>query len=558
MRKTLTKKKGKKKVKVKVKVITKGKGNPSTYENRASNKATTEGGQYYYDEEAANRAVEFFHEYLRHSKGEWAGQPLILEEWQQEEIIKPLFGWKETKSGYRRYRTCWVEVPRKNGKSTLGGGVANYLLAADGEPGAEVYSAAADREQASIVFNAAKSMVDASPALTQRLKVLRGIIMGANDPSVYYKVISSDAFRQHGLNAHGVLFDEVHTQPNRELWDVLTTSTGSRRQPLVFAITTAGSDTDSICYELHEYARQIKEGLIKDSTWLVVMHGAREEEDWTDPKVWKRANPNLGISIKEDYIRQKCEEAKRMPTYENSFRRLHLNQWTSQVTRWIPMRDWDACNAPVIPGQLEGQECWAGLDLSSTTDITALILGFPVGRRVIVLPFFWIPEDNLKVKGGENRASYEAWVRDGYLLTTPGNTIDTDFILKKLDDLNKLYKIKELAFDRWGAAHVSNQMQSKGMNTVQFGQGYKDMSAPCKKLEEHVLSHTLEHGGHPVLRWMADNVVVNMDPAGNLKTNKKESKKKIDGIVALIMSLGRVSASEGKESIYAKRGILTI
>lgn len=517
---------------------------------------TSHNGKYWYDEKAAEHAVSFFEEYLRHSKGEWAGQPLILEPWQRDEIIRPLFGWKR-KDGTRRYRTCWVEVPRKNGKSTLAGGIALYLLRADREPGSEVYSAAADKEQAGIVFRAAASMVESSPELSKRLKPYRRVIVDPKDSTKFYKILSADAFRQHGLNAHGVIFDEVHAQPTRDLWDVLTTATGSRRQPLTFAITTAGTDQESICWELHEYARQVKEGIIVDESLLVVMYGADPEEDWTDEAVWAKANPNLGVSIKLDYLREHCEKAKRLPSYENTFRRLHLNQWTSQLTRWIPMREWDLCIGEVSAADLEGWECYAGLDLSSTTDVTALVLVFRKGKKVKVLPYFWIPEENVTEKAKLGSVKYDVWVKQGHIFTTEGNAIDHDAVILKIKELMKVYNIKELAFDRWGAAQIVTGLQKLGIEVVQFGQGYASMSAPSKMLETLVLSHDLEHGGHPVLRWMADNVVARQDPAGNLKPDKEKSKKKIDGVVALIMAIGRAFAQDAG-SVYAERGFVAL
>ncbi|HOX23564.1 MAG TPA: terminase large subunit, partial [Elusimicrobiales bacterium] len=466
--------------------------------------------------------------YLTHVKGEWAGMPFKLERWQRE-IVRTLFGWKRP-NGTRRYRTCYIEIPRKNGKSSLCAGLALYLLMADREPSAEVYSAAADREQASIIFDIAKSMVAVSNELNIRLKVFRKAI-AYNKAMSSYKVLSADAYTKHGLNAHGIIFDELHAQPNRELWDVLATSTGARTQPLTVAITTAGFDRNSICWELHEYARRIKEGVIEDDSFLPVIYAAEEGDDWRDPNTWRKANPNIGVSISEDYLKRECAKAENVPAYENTFRRLHLNQWTQQESRWLPMAAWESCGGQVIPEMLKGKPCYAGLDLSSTTDITALVLAFPVDGMVKLLSYFWIPGDNLLERAKRDHAPYDLWVKQGLIYATDGNVIDYSFIVAKITELRKQYALKEIAFDRWGAAKIVQELTELGDTVVPFGQGFASMSGPSKELLRLVLAGKLQHGGNPVLRWMADNAVAKTDPAGNIKPDKAKSTQRIDGIV---------------------------
>src|SRR5437867_9476418 len=330
--------------------------------------------RFWFDEEAAERACSFFEDMLVHVKGEWAGQPFVLEPWQRD-IARSLFGWKR-RDGTRRYRIAYIEVPKKNGKSTLVAGIGLYLLTADGEQGGEVYSAAADREQAAIVFSTAKSVVQASPELAARCETYhRSIVVPRTGSS--YKVLSADVPTKHGLNPSGILFDELHAQPNRELWETLVTGGAARRQPLVVAITTAGYDRQSICYELHDHAVKVRDGIIHDDAFLPVIYAADEAGDWTDPKVWKKANPSLGVSVKVDFIREECERAKENPRKQNSFRRLHLNQWTEQSTRWIDMGVWAECAGAVDAEALQGRICYAGLDLSSTTDLSAFVLLFP-------------------------------------------------------------------------------------------------------------------------------------------------------------------------------------
>ena len=515
----------------------------------------------YFDEAAAERAVQFFERFLVHTKGKWAGHPFELMEWQKNDIIRPLFGWKR-KDGRRKYRTAYIEIPRKNGKSTLCAGIALYLLTADGEFGAEVYSAAGDREQAGIVFNDCKAMIQLSPALKKRLKTFRNsIVFQQNNSS--YKVISADADTKHGFNAHGIIFDELHTQPDRDLWDVLTTSTGAREQPLVVAITTAGYDRKSICWEQHEYARKVKDGIIDDPSFFSFIAAAEESDDWTDPDTWRKANPGLGQTIKLDYLEESCAKAKSTPALQNTFRRLHLNQWTSQSTRWMDLSLWDQSASMVIPEQLKGRECYAGLDLASTTDIAAFVLVFPpVAPETAyqVVPFFWIPGDNVRGRMDKDRVPYDVWIRQGYVNATEGNIIHYQAIRNKIEELSKIYDIKEIAYDRWGAVQLSQELSDAGMTVIPFGQGFASMSPPTKELLSLVTAQNLRHGGNPVLRWMADNLVVKQDPAGNIKPDKAKSTEKIDGMVALIMGLDRAIRHENVKarSIYAERGLITL
>lgn len=518
----------------------------------------SDNSDFYFDEKSAQIACNFFEKLLRHSKGEWAGKPFALLEWQKRDIIRPLFGWKRKSDGTRRYRTAYIEIPRKNGKSTISAGIALCLLYADGEPAAEVYSAAADRDQASIVFEEAKRMVEASPELKKRSNVWkRSIFVGESLSS--YKVLSADAPTKHGLNAHGIIFDELHAQPDRELWDVLTTSTGARRQPLTVAITTAGFDRNSVCYEQHEYGRQVLAGVIDDPTFFAYIAAADDKDDWTASATWSKANPSLGQTVKLEYLEQECRKAMNSPAYQNTFRRLHLNQWTQQETRWLDLQAWDKCGAPFDPKLLEGAQCYGGLDLASSSDIAAFVLDFPneAGEDEMhtLLPFFWIPSENLIERARKDRVPYDAWARAGLIRTTPGNVIDYGHIVRDIEALAEIYNIREIAFDRWGAFQVSQQLEGAGLTMVGFGQGFQSMSGPTKELLRLVLDGKVRHGGNAVLRWMADNVVVSSDPSGNVKPNKQKSREKIDGIVAGIMALDRAMRHGNSISVYEKRGI---
>ncbi len=495
---------------------------------------------HWFDQAAADRAVGFFRDCLTHTKGEWAGQPLELSDWQADRIIRPLFGWKRA-DGTRRYRTAFIMIPRKAGKSTLAAGIGLYLLFADGEPGAEVYSAAADRDQAGIVFEMARGMVAACPMLSKRAEAFKRAITVPSTASSY-KVLSSDAYTKHGLSASGIIFDEVHAQPDRELWDVLTTSVGARRQPLTVAITTAGYDRHSLCFELYDYACKVRDGVIDDPAFLPVIYEAEQGDDWKSPATWRKAHPGIGVSVKEEFFEAECAKAQHLAAYQNTFRRLYLNQWTEQADRWISLDTWDA-NDTELP-DLEGRECFAGLDLASTTDVAALVLAFPVGDRLYLLPKFWIPADGMRRRIERDRVPYDAWVRDGWVEKTDGATTDYDVIRARINTLGERYKIRDVAIDRWNATQLGTQLQSDGFAVFGFGQGMASMSAPMKELERRLLGGTIGHGGNPVLRWMASNMAATQDAAGNIKPDRTKSTNRIDGIVAAIMAIGRLMVAE--------------
>ena len=516
----------------------------------------------HYDKEAADYAVMFI-ESLCHTKGTWAGKPFELIDW-QEQIIRDIFGTLKP-NGYRQFNTAYVEIPKKMGKSELAAAVALLLTCGDGEERAEVYGCAADRQQASIVFEVAADMIRMCPALNRRCKILsatkRIVYLPTNS---FYQVLSAEAYSKHGFNIHGVVFDELHTQPNRKLFDVMTKGSGdARMQPLYFLITTAGTDTKSICYETHQKAKDILAGRKIDPTFYPVIYGADESDDWTDPKVWKKANPSLGITVGIDKVKAACESAKQNPAEENSFRQLRLNQWVKQAVRWMSMEKWDKCAFVTDEDDLEGRVCYGGLDLSSTTDITAFVLVFPPmdeDDKYIILPYFWIPEENMAQRVNRDHVPYDLWERQGFLQTTEGNVVHYGYIEKFIENLGERFNIREIAFDRWGAVQMVQNLEGMGFTVVPFGQGFKDMSPPTKELMKLVLEERIAHGGHPVLRWMMDNVCARTDPAGNVKMDKEKSTEKIDGAVATVMALDRAirCGNDNGESVYDTRGLLFI
>ncbi|MEX1230060.1 MAG: terminase TerL endonuclease subunit [Planctomycetaceae bacterium] len=491
----------------------------------------------------AERVRTFFTRFLRHSKGEWADKPFTLLDWQWEEVIAPLFGWLRP-DGTRRFRRGYIEVPKKNGKSALFSGLGLYLLVGDHEPGAEIYSAAVDRDQASIVFNEAAHMVESSPHLSSRLKLIRSTkrIVCHRSRSLY-RALSADVPAKEGLNAHAILIDELHAQKNRDLWDTLRYAGAARRQPLHLAITTAGYDRHSICWEQHDYALKVLDGTIEDLSFFAYITAAGVDDDWTQPDVWRKANPSLGITIKEEQFAEDCREAQESSAKENSFRRYRLNQWTEQDVRWINMQKWDACGGPLQIAA--GQLCYAGLDLSSTTDISALVLVFPSeegnDERYDVLPFFWVPEEGAKQRERRDHVPYRQWIQQGHIAATDGEVIDYEVIRKKINDLGQQFDIREIALDRWNATQLATQLMGDGFQMVAFGQGYGSMNAPTKKLDELIRAGKIAHGNNPVFRWMAGNVSLEQDAADNWKPSKKKSIERIDGIVALIMGLDRAT-----------------
>ncbi|HEM3635470.1 TPA: terminase large subunit [Streptococcus suis] len=514
----------------------------------------------HYDKAKADRAVTFINN-LSHTKGKWAGKRFDLLPW-QEQIVRDLFGIVK-EDGNRQFLTAYIEIPKKNGKSELAAAIALYLLYADNEASAEVYGAACDRNQASIVFDVAKQMVQMSRPLEKRSKIMGATKRIVNYSNAgFYQVLSAETGTKHGLNVSGLVFDEIHAQPNRHLYDVLTKGSGdAREQPLFFIITTAGTDRNSICYELHTKALDILNGRKKDTSFYPVVYGLSDEDDWNDEANWLKANPSLGHTIGIDRVREAYQQALDNPAEENVFKQLRLNMWTSSSVAWIPEHVYAKGNDPIQNESLKGRSCYAGLDLSSTSDITAFVLVFPPRfeeENYIVLPFFWLPEDTLELRCRRDHVLYDVWERQGYIKTTEGNVVHYGFIEKFIEDLSEIYHIKEIAYDRWNATQMVQNLEGMGLTMVPFGQGYKDMSPPSKELYKLMMEGKIQHGGHPVLKWMGQNVVMRQDPAGNIKPDKEKSVEKIDGIVALIMGLDRCIRHQTDEgSVYDERGILS-
>ena len=514
-------------------------------------------GDCTFDMDKAGFAVRFFEEACHHTKGAMAGKVLKLESWQRA-IVGNLFGWVRP-DGSRRYHEAFVLVPRKNGKTTLAAGIALFMLLADGEKGAEVYCAAADRDQALLVFGAAEQMVRANEEFKRHAKIYtaaKSIVFEANASAL--KAISAEANTKHGYNSHCVIIDELHAQPDRELVDVLITSTGARQQPLTLHITTADFDRPSICNEKRRYAIQVRDGVVDDPAFLPVIYEAAVDADWTSPKVWAAVNPNLGVSISREYLERECKRAQESAAYENTFKRLHLNITTQAEVKWLDIHRWDACRQD--DAMLDGRPCWVGLDLSSTRDLTAMVAVWPdEDGGYTVRPWFWCPQVTAGVRGRQDRVPYQDWIASKDIIATDGNVVDYDVILEHVYQFAEQHQVMEVAVDRWNSTHLMTKLQEAGITPVPYGQGFASMTAPTKEMEKLVAGGQLRHDGNEVLRWMVGNTTVEMDGAGNLKPNKNKSAEKIDGVVALIMGLGRAMIGEGQAgSVYDKRGLVAL
>jgi len=491
------------------------------------------------DQARGDTVVGFCSEVLRHVSGRSAGSRFVLRPW-QEKIFRDLFS-TVGDDGLRQYREALIAVPRKNGKSTMGAAMALASLCLDKEEGGQIFSAAADRDQARLVFAIAKSMVARSEVLTEILTVYNDAIINEEYSSVY-RPLSSDAFTKHGLSPSCVVFDELHCMRTPELYETLLTGMGARSQPLMVSITTAGYARESICRKVWDYAASVREGMITDPAFYSAIWETDPKADWTNPEQWQAANPNLGVSVSMEFLSREAAKAATDTAYENTFRRLFLNQWTEQATRFIPMSDWD--DAPDEMPDIDGVPCYMGLDLSNTIDLTAWVLAFPVDDGIVLLPHAYIPADRMDVRERRDRVPYRAWVQDGLITATPGNSVDYDRVLRDITEACQIYDVRGIAVDRWNSTQITQQLMHDGANIVQHGQGYRDMSDPTKQLQRLVVDKKIWHGNHPVLRWNMSNLVVQTDEANNYKPDKKRSAEKVDLAVAAIMAISVYNAEQ--------------
>jgi phage terminase large subunit-like protein len=542
-------------------------------------------GRFWYDEAAASAAVSFFPRYLRLTVGEFYNRPFVLSSHQEHDIIRPLFGWKRVADATRRYRRCYVWMPRKNGKSELAAGVGLLVMLGDAEPGGQVLSIATDKAQALITLDKALQMVGLSEELQQHLVTFKETIyspeLGAN-----FRALAGIPKGKHGLNMSGLVGDEIHEWRSDRLYQFVHQSSGARRQPLEFLISTAG-EKNGYGWEAWRMCQDILDGTIDDPETLVVVYGADHERDRKDPDYWKSeealiaANPGMGAAVKREYLEAERKKAMQLPRLEGDFKRYHLNLWTEQETRWLPMDAWNDCgqvpefraelraaaeeDRPIadhvarlylpadrndrwkrLADAMKGRQAWGGVDLSSTTDLSCLVWMFPPDEDEglwTAVPHFYCPEVGIKRRAHLDKVPYEQWAKDGALHPTPGNAVDYKFIQKRIYADAETFDVQQVAVDRWNATQFTQEVIDEGIDAVLFGQGFASMSAPAKFLEMLLLARRLDHGGHPVLGWCARNVAVKRDSADNIKPDKAKSTERIDGIVGAVEALGVANAA---------------
>lgn len=501
---------------------------------------------FYFDRAASERAI-YIIEQLRHTKGEWAGQRIKLGLWQKF-CIGSIFGWKIKETGLRRFKKCFKLVARKNGKSTETSGVGIVLLAADGEHGAEVYTVATKRDQARIVFEESKNMIKALPAHYELRRAVQVYKNELQIPRTASKMLplSADDKTADGLNPSGAIVDEFHAHKSRAMLDVIDTGMGARRQPFTFIISTAGFDMTCACYEERDYCIKVLEGVLSDESVFIFMAELDEGDDPFDERNWIKSNPNYGVSVKAEYLRNQAKKAREIPSFFNEFMTKHMNLWTHTATRWLPLEKWDACATPVDLDRLRLRPCYGGLDLSTTTDLSAFVMVWPPDEddeTWYVYPRFWLPGDGLRERQRRDRAPYDAWAREGYLTLTDGDVIDYNFIQAQVEDDFNNFEFADIGYDPYNASMIVTRLTDAGVKMVAFRQGFLSMSPAAKEAERIIMAGHMAHGGHPVLRWMFDNTVMRMDPAGNIKPDKEKSSQRIDGIVAMMMGIGRASVT---------------
>lgn len=519
--------------------------------------------KYWFDEKAADKVVRFIEKLCTHVKGEKAikAEPLILEGWQKK-IIRDLFGWKR-EDGSRRYRKLWLELPRKNGKTSLTAAIGLYMLLGDNEAGGEIYFAAASQEQARIGYDISRQMVRQNQALSDRCEIYQYSLVQKRKDGIApntFKALSAEAYSKHGLNASCVLLDEVHAQPNRDLYDTLTTSMGARKQPLLVCITTAGiKKKGNIGWELHRYAKDVAKGKIKDDEMLSIIYAAGENDDPFSEETWKKCNPNYDISVNKNYLEEQAKLAKSQSTFYNTFLRLHLNVWTSSDKVFISDKDFAACNLNPLPDEFfYGKRCICTFDLSATTDFTALCIGTKDEDGVSHMKVWtFIPEDKAVTKNIADQLY--AWQRDGWVDIVPGRSLNYGYVYEKIKQMAAHCEIIEVAYDRWNKNELVNRLDADGVNLKDFGQGFVSMSPATKEFEKRVMEKKINYGGNPVMEWMISNVAITEDPAGNIKPNKQKSTDKIDGVIAMIMCDARLNDKhESGDSKYEYEDLIVI
>ena len=517
----------------------------------------------FYDQRAVNIACEFA-ESMVLTKSTKSGRPEKLTLLPHtRKLLANLYGWRRD-VGVRLIRKVYFGLGRKNAKTQIAALIALLELFLTDEMSPEIYMAAKDRDQASVCFQAAADMINAHDELRE-LAIITPSRKTIHNPvnNGLIKALSSEGRSKHGLNPSVVIFDELHawTPAEQELYDALTTGSGARKNPLQIITTTAGTEQQSICYREYEYAQRVAAGIVEDPTYLPLIYEVPADADWTDESLWSLANPALGSILSLADLREHRDKALEQPSEQNKFRRLYLNQWVNAETQWISLKEWDACKVDGCTDRLDGRECYGGLDLSATTDLTAFVLAFPDKGGVILKPMFWVPAEGLAEKSKRDRVPYDVWVKQGWIRTTPGKAIDYSFITHQILQDAKRYNLRRVAYDRWGMDSIFSAFESSNIEMAKFGQGHGSMSTPSKQFEISILRRQLKHDGNPVLRWNLDCTTTESDAAGGIKPvkpHRERSSKRIDGVVASIMAMAQVDIGDKTPNPYATRGFVTI
>ena len=517
-----------------------------------------DGGPYRFDTDAAERVCKFI-ELLPHTKGEWARrrEKIRLEPWQQF-ILTTAFGWVRRDDGMRRYRTVYEEEPRKNAKSTKGAGVGLYMLAADGEAGAEVYSAATTRDQARIVFSDAQAMARKEAAFRQRFGVEVGAhAIWVHEESSKFIPLSADAQTLDGLNVHCAIIDELHAHRTREVYDVIETATGARSQSLVWNVTTAGSNRSGICYEIRTYATKVLEGIVEDETFFGIIYTIDDGDDWTTEEAWRKANPNYGVSVKPDDMARLCVKAQQMPSAQNNFLTKRLNVWVNAGAAWMDMRRWEAQADPVMrPEDFEGCRCWVGLDLAAKRDLTARVLLFEKDGHYYAFLRCWLPAETIQ---NSSNAQYSGWEKDKFIVETDGATVDYEEIRRDLNEIYDQFKPRAIAFDPHDATMLVGKLLEDGLPMVELRQNTVNLSEPMKEFEAQVYARRFHHDANPVFAWAVSNVVYRENAKGEVYPRKEREENKIDPVVATIIAFNRAMADrDDSASTYESSDLLVL
>lgn len=503
--------------------------------------------EYRFDEKKASKVCRFI-ENLPHIKGKWGGKPITLEPWQCF-VLTTIFGWVHKNSGHRRFKTAFVLVPRKNAKSTISSGVGLYMLTADGEPGADVYSAATTRDQAKIVFSDAQAMARKTPDFRDHY----GVSVNAHNINVLrtsskFEALSADAHTLDGLNIHCAIVDELHAHKTREVWEVIETATGARSQPLIFAISTAGSNRAGICYEQQTYVTKILQQVAQDETYFGIVYTIDDGDRWEEETSWRKANPNYGVSVNPEDLARKAAKALQLPSAVNGFLTKHLNVFVSTDTAWMDMRAWDRCKDDSLDIEdFAKYPCWIALDLATKTDIASMAILFKKDDRYYAFCRHYVPQETIE---NSTNSQYSGWERTGKLITTQGAVTDFSQIEDDVLSICARFDVQEVAKDPWQSAYLGTRLADQGLTVVDVRQTVQSLSAPMKELESLVLSGKFHHDGDPVLTWMASNVVAHMDVKENIYPRKERPENKIDGMVAMMMALSRALVSEENTITY--------